>query len=324
MTDDAGIWTDLRGLADAVEPVFRGRVEADLDELRNAGITDFDHLLHLPNNPQAQLRARVVALWALSRLRDQRGVAAMLLALSDEAGHVRAAAAQALGDIGGEFAAAAVPDLETAVTDPEIRVRRAAVYALGMLGGESQVARLAAVLGDGSESPHVRGAAAEALADLGAAQGCSALSAALADPSAEVRYWAAFALGEIGTVSDLPALSSVAENDQGRSEAGEMVDEEAASAIVRIENRSTIHILGVLRDGDLLPRWPRLAEERLRMTASGVAERNGEYPSLAISDVPEGALVLVTGYPSNGKLHRATILAIFDVGATGSRRVEGR
>ena len=47
--------------------------------------------------------------------------------------------------------------------------------------------------------------AAEALADLRDGRAVAPLLAALEDPAAEVRYWAAFALGELGDPQALPA-----------------------------------------------------------------------------------------------------------------------
>ena len=74
-------------------------------------------------------------------------------------------------------------------------------------------------LADRQEDPDVRAHAAEALghmADrLGAREGdvLAALLRSLTDPSAYVRFWSAFALGNLGDPRAIPALERLAERD---------------------------------------------------------------------------------------------------------------
>src|SRR5690606_26487176 len=104
------------------------------------------------------------------------------------------------------------------------RQREAAAYALGWLTLPEHEATmcseaLVAGLGDTTQAAVVRGQCAEALAYRlgplacgGAPSGAPvtaalvALRAALADAAPEVRFWAAFALGQLGDVESLPAL----------------------------------------------------------------------------------------------------------------------
>jgi len=60
-----------------------------------------------------------------------------------------------------------------------------------------------AKLADRNEDPRVRGLAAEALTEAGERRAVPSLIAVLGDPSVEVRFWAAFALGELGNPAAL-------------------------------------------------------------------------------------------------------------------------
>ena len=62
------------------------------------------------------------------------------------------------------------------------------------------------------------------------------------DPEELVRSWAAFALGQIGDASALPALRAAAERDQGTDHEGRPIRETATNSISMIESR--------LRGGD--------------------------------------------------------------------------
>lgn len=315
LPDTPGIWQRLREILSAMPPDFRNTVEADLQHLSRAEVREYPELLKLPLEDSIPVTTRCIGLWALSRLNDDRGVAAMLVALHDPVAAVRAAAARALGDQGGQIAPSALPDLGPLLQDSAEEVRRAAVYALGTLGAAPEVAALARVVANPNETNHVRGAAAEALADLREDAARPVLRHLLVDPSAEVRYWAAFALGEIGSVEELTALATLAGGDSGQAENGRMVSDEAAEAIARIESRATVRIIAIVHRGGLRPIWPTGLGNRLEPTTSSLTTHSdGVSPSSLNCD--EGVLAVVSGYPNEGRLYRATLITVFDPSLT--------
>ena len=120
---------------------------------------------------------------------------------------VRAAAADILGTVGTE-AAAAAPRLTGALADENFWVRRNAAQALGTIAPQDGDAAeaLGKSLGDGDE--RVRRNAALALAKIGpaAAEAVEDLKPALADENRYVRYNAMLALRRIGTAQAQEAL----------------------------------------------------------------------------------------------------------------------
>jgi len=113
--------------------------------------------------------------------------------------HVRAAAAQMLGDL-GRVAARAAPALVNVLTDGNPVLRRNAAFALGKIGARPELAipALCALLRDPNEE--VRMYAAIALKKFGTQAGPAvpALVSAVKDRSWQVRERAALALGTAG------------------------------------------------------------------------------------------------------------------------------
>lgn len=135
----------------------------------------------------------------------------------------------------------------------------AATYALGFTSAaltdpryrNAIVNAFIRLLDNGQIPTHVRGVAAEGLGNL--MGGCFgdagtipqerhaaalSLTSVLRDPEPEVRFWAAFALGNLGNEpATLPALRAIAGKDEGRFGNWWTVGEEASDAIDRIEGR---------------------------------------------------------------------------------------
>lgn len=116
--------------------------------------------------------------------------------------------------------------------------RAAAAYVLGFLAGQAAINCLLKAL-RGSDSVKVRSHAAEALGHTGDERAVDGLIGALTDRAATVRYWAAFALGEIGSHAALVPLRKLAREDHGVATNGEKVSKEARRAIARLENRGS-------------------------------------------------------------------------------------
>jgi HEAT repeat protein len=135
-------------------------------------------------------------------------------------------------------------DVSTLVTillqDDQNEVRQAAAYALGLIGDATSVEPLVNALLDLSQSSRVRGAVAEALADLKDRRAVAPLIEVLMDESAEVRFWAAFALGELGDAEALSELARLSATDDGSLPGIGTVRDEAASAMKQIYNRRGI------------------------------------------------------------------------------------
>ena len=174
---------------------------------------------------------------AAGRLSDERAAGPLITALHDLDPPLRAESARALGALGSPQA---VPGLIAALqTDADTDTRAAAAYALGLLGDPRAIDPLLAKLADASEDPGVRGFAAEAFTWHRERRAVPALIAALSDPLPEVRFWAAFALGELGDPAALGELERLARADTGTVPGWGPVKDEAAAAIESIRTRSS-------------------------------------------------------------------------------------
>lgn len=111
--------------------------------------------------------------------------------------------------------------------------RAAAACVLGFLAVEEATACLLRAL-RGSDSVKVRSHAAEALGHAGDKSAVDGLLEALTDRAATVRYWATFALGELGSRSALVPLTKLAQEDRGILRNGQKVRTEARRAIARL------------------------------------------------------------------------------------------
>lgn len=221
----------IQQLIDRIDPGVRGVVLRDLTKLRNSGVSSWQDLVAALKDPSAA-ENRTMACWLLARLQDPRAFDHLVPALHDPDPDLRPAVARSLGVLGD---LRAVPELLAALEadlDPETRI--AAAHALGHLGDHRCVDGLLAKLADRNEDPRVRGMAAEALTGVQERRAVPFLIAALDDPSVEVRFWAAFALGQFGDPAALGALEGLAQTDDAVLPGWWSVKEEAAAAIESI------------------------------------------------------------------------------------------
>jgi HEAT repeat protein len=225
----------LQAIVGKLSPEFRPQGQRDIDSVLQASVNSYDDLLAILGDQSARLELRATISWVLGRLGDQRATSHLVEALKDQAPELRTAAVRSLGELGEEQAVQ--PLIAAMLEDEDSRVRLSAAYSLGLLGDKAAVEPLLAKLGDPSEDPKVRGMAAEALADLRDQRAVEPLIAALRDASVDVRYWAAFALGELGADGALPDLERLATTDEGILPGWGPVKEEAASAIQRIHEK---------------------------------------------------------------------------------------
>jgi HEAT repeat protein len=114
--------------------------------------------------------------------------------------------------------------------------RLEAAYALGFMTGIEGTAALESALSNKSENTKVRAFAAETLAHRHRRGSHAVLLRNLQDPSREVRFWCAFASGQMREKKALPALRRLAESDHRVVRGWWAVSKEAKDAIAEIEH----------------------------------------------------------------------------------------
>ena len=158
---------------------------------------------------------RTAAAHALGLFRAGTAVAILAAAVEDARAPVRAAVAEALGEVGGVACAGAAVRL---LGDADAGVRTAASVALMRLGPEATPLLLAAL---GEPDPaqrwlavHILGVAlGEGDGEAGSAV-VPALAAALRDPYSAVRWLAAETLGQVGSLEGVRAALAHALDDR--------------------------------------------------------------------------------------------------------------
>jgi HEAT repeat protein len=228
----------LRDIAKRMpEGVSRQSAESGAHALIRAGVNSIPALVSLLENNNASTSLRSTACWFAGRLGQKRLAPALLVAFrSEDVSLTR----QAASDLSLLRARRVLPALiSELLSAPAPEVREAAAYALRGYFFEQHIdnrilAALIRVVGNPDEHPGVRGQAAESLARSRSKRACNPLIRALSDPSAEVRFWAAFALGQIRCQAALPHLRRLARSDRRRLRGWWTVSKEAADAINQI------------------------------------------------------------------------------------------
>jgi HEAT repeat protein len=178
-----------------------------------------------------------------------------LAALAEAEDEARIAeAAQALADTPGRRVRQGLERLLSSHDRAEVRAQ--AAWALGFHRQGSQAAgSLLRTLGDIDEDNDVRAHAAEALGHLADRLGerepdaLAALLHGLCDSSPEVRFWCAFALGNLGDEAAIPALERLAERDEESVPGWWSIRKEANDSIKQIllAKRNRANVDGVER-----------------------------------------------------------------------------
>jgi HEAT repeat protein len=119
--------------------------------------------------------------------------------------------------------------------------RAAAAFAMQMVTTRKTISTLEAVVLNPGERPRVRGEAAEALAHSHRRKSHDVLIAGLQDSSKNVRFWCAFALGEMTESRALPHLERLVSADKRPIKGFHSVAKEAADAIEKIRKRNVPH-----------------------------------------------------------------------------------
>ena len=236
-------------------------------------------------------KARAFAAHALGDVTDaterRRAVDALLTALDDDLGEVRAEAAASLGELGEP---AALPALFKRLDDGVPAVRQAAAIALGGLRHADGFEPLAEALRGGPAD--LRFQAATSIAEIDAARAYEPLVGALADRDPQVAGAAALALGAIGDKRAITALTPLVEH----RDAGVRFD--AAYALAELGDATGQGVL-VESVGDPERAWDAvtaLATLGATATTPGAAHAvDALGRALANRKVPPEATVLAAG-----------------------------
>jgi HEAT repeat protein len=189
----------------------RQTAKNDLKSARRAGIHSVAQLLEALVDPRQTPQTRLVACSLLVWLGEPDAIAAFARALEEaEDDGVVWEVAKGLISLRGQSSA---PTVVRVLDQGNPSKRAAAAYVLGWLGVREAVPALVATATNTTLEAHVRGHAIEALGVMGARETLPQLLELLSDRSPEVRYWAAYSVGEFGDPTSIPALEHMAAND---------------------------------------------------------------------------------------------------------------
>jgi HEAT repeat protein len=119
--------------------------------------------------------------------------------------------------------------------------RAAAAFAMQILKTPRTIRALERTVKSSSENPRVRGEAAEALAHGHRRRSHDVLLKYVKDRSKEVRFWCAFALGEMADKRAIPSLELIAGTDKRVVRGFHSVAREARDALHNIESGNLGH-----------------------------------------------------------------------------------
>jgi HEAT repeat protein len=235
----------LQAFVEQLQPQHRSSTERDLDAILKASVTSTNELIEFLLDERQDTEPRLTACWLLAQLDDDKKLVPVFLStLQDKVPRIRTSSAQVLGRV--YDARAIEPLIATLTEDASAEVRTVAANSLGSMGqfvghkkAKKAIKALISVLENESEASMVRGEAAEALGNIGHALAVAPLLAALEDTSAEVRFWAVFALGVLGDPQALPALKRLATTDEATLPRWGSIKDEATLAIEDIRSRRT-------------------------------------------------------------------------------------
>jgi len=186
----------------------------------------------LAGNADAPPHARARAVWALRLLggRNLRTILRGLLQERVDSSLLQWEICKGIVEINFRGVAAT---LAAALSDRSLAGREAVVWALGFVGRKKDRLLLEGVLRDRTEPSRIRGEAAEALGNLASRDSVPALISGLRDRSSIVRFWCAYALGEIGDPSAVGSLK-IRSGDRSKVHGLGTVGAEARRALRKI------------------------------------------------------------------------------------------
>jgi HEAT repeat protein len=215
-----------------LDPEYRSGAERQVEALREAGIQTYDDLLALVQDANASVDLRATACWVLADLDSKRAAPALLKAFHDKETVLRWEAAKALSQLGSKRSVP--PLIRTLLTAEDTEIRSAAAWTLGFIDDDRALEPLMETARSIGDDVDVRSHALEALGHLMNTGAVPALVPCLSDESASVRFWAAFALGNVGGDDVIPELQRLADTDHAVVPGWWAVSKEAADSLERI------------------------------------------------------------------------------------------
>lgn len=225
----------LQAIVNKVVPEYRSQTQKDVELVLQTGANSYENWLALLENQNTNVEIRETICWVLGRLGEKTALPALLITLNDKNHRLRMSAASALGMLGDQEAIP--PLLNLLNTEEDIEVRFLIVHALGFFSKNDLVVEtLTNILINKTENPKIRGHAAESLAfNRDDSEIVNLMITALKDPSVEVRFWAAYALGQLGNKTAIPELERLAATDKAILPGWWEVSKEAADAINNLQ-----------------------------------------------------------------------------------------
>ncbi len=225
----------MNQVVNQLAPAYRASTLTKLQGLWSSGVNTYKDLLLFAADGD-DIDSRKTACWFLARLGDKQALPILAQCLLAEDLSLRAEAARCLGIIDGDEANEIL--LESLQLETDADVRMYVVHSLGLIGETNSFETLVQLLQAVEETPQVRAMAAESLAYLRDPRAINELLKVLADASAEVRYWAVFALGQIGDAEVIPVLEKM-RGDMACPEGLGSVAEEVSEAIAGLQQNET-------------------------------------------------------------------------------------
>jgi HEAT repeat protein len=211
LTEDFVQW--MRDLARDAHPDFQESIQQDVNAVIEHGGTSFESAKALLESQETEVKIRTTCVSLLSRYDAERIAPTLISMLGSEVDNpVRI---RAILDLGIQQITDAVdPLLNLLRMDKDQQIRALSAYALGEIGDSSIADELIAIMVDNTENADVRGHIAESLINLNVPdKAIPALVSVLDDEDATVRFWAIFALGEIGSWDEIPHLQKLIADD---------------------------------------------------------------------------------------------------------------
>jgi HEAT repeat protein len=207
----------------------------DLEAVQAAGISTVSELITALNDATQDSEVRLSACTLLAWLNERDATAALEQAFveAQDDGLIWEAA-KALEHLRAKRAA---PALIRMLKHGNSTKQAAAAWLLGLLGLRETIRPVWTAAMDPALNVLVRGHAIEALGLLQAKEAVQDLTSLLADRSPDLRYWAAYALGQIGDPSSVPALQRMANVDDAVLPGGFSLRQEALDALDNIRER---------------------------------------------------------------------------------------
>lgn len=222
--------TKLRSVIETIPPShFKTQIEL---LLKNEKQNSLEALLNILGDSKREVDLRITIAWILGQLQVTEVVEGMLELFDQEQSVVAWEIAKSLVII--RDARVIEPFINNLLKNQNLEKRITAAYALGALADKKALPALLGVLKDKHEDARLRGQVAEALAQIDTNEKIIPLIEALNDPSAEVRFWTAFALGESKDKQAIPYLQKLADEDKEYLPDWGLVSEEALKAIETI------------------------------------------------------------------------------------------